>query len=1282
MLVSGPVAVDPTIEETGSQACTLAAEAPTTSYCASSTLQVGYDGTHQEHHGLLKFNLSELPAGAQVFYAKLGLYVQSHSTSSSKAVGVYRVTKPWTTSATWETYDGTHAWTSKGGDYANPANNSDASVNPSVGSATGWSYWYPTRMVQEWADTANAPENSETKEHEGYANEGLIVKDQTDSQTSNLLTLASPNATSDKPYLEVQYEPRGFGSSTAYTQLSTPLTDKLTMSVNPASGNLMLQSQDLHTNGTNGLGYSITTTFNNLNPEVMDDGRWQDSNRSDVEELADGSVLFYDPSGAFYTFRKNADGTYVTPPGLKATFCTSGHAPCGTLPEGTGSRLVYNQSQSHIDYNASGEVIDTEDRYKNKLTASYKEGVDAISSWTDTQGRKFENAVLTSSRSFYTEIKDVSGSRNIKYGYEGEGTGAQLTSYTDANSKTTKYQYEHYDLTRITTPKGNVVKLAYDEQHRVTEIVRTTDNEHTKGPTTTFTYYAVGSAPAPCTSKQQGTVVKDPDWTAAKAHETLYCANVLDEVEQTVDANKNATTATYNPFGSQASSTSAAPGSGESGSTINHVYGEAGQNLMCSVQGASGPESKCPATPNKSALVTTYGYVDKANPYSSTETADPQGNEEYACYNKGEPKESKGPACPTAETGAPAGSLQNINDQLSSEKELKFGHNGNGTINSSTDADKHMTEYLYDEHGNLKEIKPPVPLVAMTIKIDADSRPEVITDGAGHKETITYDKLDRVTKIEYAGTGAARTVKFEYDADGNIIKREDSTETVKYTVDALNRLTKEELSNGVTHSYEYDPASNMKSFTDGSGTTSYKYNGLNELESMTEPEGAGTDTFNYDNDQHLTKITYPSKVTEHYKLESATGRPETITPEGTTGTTVPTLSYTYKTAVGENDTSLVQSLSESAINTTGYTYDALNRLIKTVTSGTSNPSFYKFKLDGAGNRTEQKVNLSKAEEAGSEATYYGYNAADELECRQTVVLPCSKSSSTELSGYEYDKAGDETAITPKSDTSGTTFAYNAASELSTLTPSGESAYSLTYGGTGQDDLRTRGASDEVGNSLLGVTHENNNGSVSAFERTPNGLLIDIRGPSGNYNPLYDAQGDVIGLVSSSGKVERTFRYGPYGENIKSEGTQTVPYPFGYKGGYRMPGGNSGKGNVANNVVHFGERYYDPTVGRWTQQDQENHVGDPTQADRFGFAANDPVNQSDPTGKSIYGCSSSSCASPQPPEGGNGEYQVGGCIIGAGFGAAFSLAVPGLNMDPAVGAIGGCFAGAFLGELFE
>ncbi|HEY5344337.1 MAG TPA: RHS repeat-associated core domain-containing protein, partial [Solirubrobacteraceae bacterium] len=64
--------------------------------------------------------------------------------------------------------------------------------------------------------------------------------------------------------------------------------------------------------------------------------------------------------------------------------------------------------------------------------------------------------------------------------------------------------------------------------------------------------------------------------------------------------------------------------------------------------------------------------------------------------------------------------------------------------------------------------------------------------------------------------------------------------------------------------------------------------------------------------------------------------------------------------------------------------------------------------------------------------------------------------------------------------------------------------------------------------------------------------------------------------------------------------------------------NTGKGNVANSLLHFGQRYYDPTTGRWTQQDPEDRLGSATRGDRFLFADDNPVDESDPSGRLSLG----------------------------------------------------------------
>jgi RHS repeat-associated protein len=92
---------------------------------------------------------------------------------------------------------------------------------------------------------------------------------------------------------------------------------------------------------------------------------------------------------------------------------------------------------------------------------------------------------------------------------------------------------------------------------------------------------------------------------------------------------------------------------------------------------------------------------------------------------------------------------------------------------------------------------------------------------------------------------------------------------------------------------------------------------------------------------------------------------------------------------------------------------------------------------------------------------------------------------------------------------------------------------------------------------------------------------------------------------------QTVRYGPYGENTNTSGTvaySTTNDPFLFQGGYHTAGGNAGTGNVPNGLYHYGARYYDPTIGRWTQPDPAASLPE------YAFAEDDPVNNMVPSGE--------------------------------------------------------------------
>jgi len=93
------------------------------------------------------------------------------------------------------------------------------------------------------------------------------------------------------------------------------------------------------------------------------------------------------------------------------------------------------------------------------------------------------------------------------------------------------------------------------------------------------------------------------------------------------------------------------------------------------------------------------------------------------------------------------------------------------------------------------------------------------------------------------------------------------------------------------------------------------------------------------------------------------------------------------------------------------------------------------------------------------------------------------------------------------------------------------------------------------------------------------------------------------LTDSNGTLVSTYQYDPYGNLTSSTGSVTNPWRFA--GGYF---------DSSTGLYKFGARYYDPTIGRWTQQDLlRGSLSDPTSLNRYVYAGDDPVNLVDPSG---------------------------------------------------------------------
>ena len=129
-------------------------------------------------------------------------------------------------------------------------------------------------------------------------------------------------------------------------------------------------------------------------------------------------------------------------------------------------------------------------------------------------------------------------------------------------------------------------------------------------------------------------------------------------------------------------------------------------------------------------------------------------------------------------------------------------------------------------------------------------------------------------------------------------------------------------------------------------------------------------------------------------------------------------------------------------------------------------------------------------------------------------------------------------------------------------------------------------------STLGLMSQTDGSGTTFFTRDNTGLLVGERLPGGSrFYSLYDGLGNVVGLTDSTGAVVNTYSYEPYGKIASTAGTTANPWRFGGSYGAYTE-------NNASGLLKIGQRFYDPSLGRWTQQDPVLHLGEAKQWNRY------------------------------------------------------------------------------------
>lgn len=1274
-----PVVVDPTTTLTGpGHDCTLDSEVPTTAACSNTTFSAGHWNGFQRH-GVVKFDVagSAIPRDAIVLRGTMAVKESSaQSLSTPKRISAHRLTRSWNPPATWNTYDGTNAWATPGGEYASTALDT---VTPNAQNT--WFYWQMTDQVQRWVDRSD-PDH------------GVLMKGADPAEVNKIWFKSSEAGSTERPYLEVVWEPRLSERLSQTLDGQPELNDRMGLSVNVANGNLQVVSSDMNVSGRM-LDLVLTRQFNSRwnGPYSGGFGRGGTGSLGIdvwVRDMGNGDAAVYLGNGAPFYFKKSGTNTFRSPPEIDADLKYDPNVGNGDFVltfRRSGLRYIFSElgwpvkriEDRHLDGNVG----------RNKIEFTY-DASNFLDSVTDTQGRVFD--VISNSSGRVTGITDPTG-RTWSYGYGSAGGATnRLTTYTDPEGKTTTYDYDGAgNLIKITTPGGRVTEFTWHTDGKLKDVMRLLDAATSDYAVTNYTYSTAASGDAVCTTAgQTKTVVTNP-----RGKTTTYCAEPdTDRVVKLRDARGNTRTGKYTTHGNVEELT--IPGS-TSNSVYQLNYDKAGTDPTQNLTGGTAPEGETFSIAYPDPATTTSRYR-----YLPNETTNEQGSKTSFVYDNG------------LNTGI--GDVTSIKDGHSpTQVQATLDYNADGTLKTATDGNGRTTTYDYytsadipapptNQIGNLEKIIPPTianpvsgsaQLGQQRFTYDALGRIATYTDGKGQVQTYSYDKLDRIKQVTYTVNLLNQgTIDYTYDDDGNRTLRKETVganvSQSSYDYDKLNRATKETNPGSKVNDYAYDKAGNLTVFKTTLGATSYQvtygFDDVNNLVSLAEPGGncgstptrcttfqpeQGRDRREFTNLPNGVKITYGYDKSDKLK---------TIKAQKGSNPALVDLAYDY--LEGTKQTALQQQVTDNTNgNVTTYDYDLDDRLklAETRNGGALKRSFA-YNFEKASNRRDETFNNGTS----TTTTTYRYNEANQLCWERNAViadpLPACNAPPTGSTSYVHDANGNEV-----SNSAGRSFAYNVRNQMASHTSTGGTSFTVAHLGEGQNEL-TQFGSPTLHNSALGVQVRTSSSGNYFYIREPSGAAVGSTYPDGGRAYyLSDALGSVVELADVNGGTLNTYTYEPYGADLSTTGT-TSNY-IKYAGGFDTTG--------QGRLYHFGARYYDPLIGRWTQQDPLDNVGDLREGNRYAYVGGDPVNLSDPSGlcpnaACDYSGSHTSTCSPgamrckqrayaarqrhRKPAYGRACIRSG--VVGAGFGG-----VRGGLKGAAAGAAVGCLEGVVEAFLF-
>lgn len=994
--------------------------------------------------------------------------------------------------------------------------------------------------------------------------------------------------------------------------------------VSVASGLLLSQSTDLSLSDVESL--SLTRTYRQLDDTVRDFGIGMSSSFNYYIVAAEnGDFDLYSPDGGSLAYQPTGTTGLYQAVGSPTLFAGSTLTWNSGDPDGPFTLNLADGSTLSFDNPAYLTKIT--DRFGNSITINRTQWQPVpaggqIQSITTPDGEwmtfSYASCVASSpSTVCVSRVQDNSG-RTVSYAYDADG---RLLTAANPAGGVTRYSWAACttdmtcsELLSATDPAGHVTADTYDPA--TGRVTRQTDGV---GSTWNFTYLTNGSGQITQTD------VLDP-----RGIQDDYVFNADGEATSVTNAagtsSAQTTTAVYDPVTNLLTSET-----DPLGRTTGYTYDALGDVLsMTELAGTSKAATYTAAydpvyhrmtrLTDPLGHATTFTYDDAG--HTVTET-DPAGNKSVLAFNdEGQLIEATNARGQSTYLSYLYGQLVAVANPLDQASGAYY--NAVGQPLQTTDPEGNATSYSWTPLGQLASQTNPLGAVT-SYGHDADGNLTSITDANGNKTTFQYNgDSELVKKTDPLGKPAS----YAYNADGDVASYTDANgKKDSFTNDDFGNVTTAVYGSGgaspITITSSYDAADRLTKAVDSvSGTYTLGYDGLNDV--LTEAGPQGTVTSAYNADGLPTSLAVPGQSTATYTYNA-----DKMLTGVTRGTAKVSLGYNADEnldAVTLPDGVVRSTTDNAAGQPTALAF----------ADGTTSVGAIDYGYTADGQIATESGSLAGAQLPAAVSSD-SYNADNEL-------------TSSNGTSSSYDADGD--LLSNGTDT----FTWNAAHQLGSV--SGGVTASFSYNPFGQR------ASATVGGAATSYLYdgtawdadpvqEQQGGAPSANLLTGGiGQIFQLTTPSGtNSSFLTSPLGSTIGLANAAGAITTSYSYTPGGAVTAAGAASQNTFEY------------NATQNEGTGLYLMGARYYNPTAGAFISQDPTGFHGGVT--DLYGYAGDDPVDTSDPTGCGQCSLSNLQTGSGKllPPLEGYGSL-VGGAL-GAGGIALLAFLFPPVGIAEAI-----------------